>query len=114
AVVRLPEVGDVDDVRVGDQARGARLAQEALDRLLAAAVAVVQDLNRHLLADVDLLGPINDAHSAASDDLAQLLLADGGAGPGIGGDDFVQDRITPREAGGNAPWISMPGHAAHS
>ena len=98
AVVRLAEVGDVDDVGVVDEARGARLAQEALDRLLAAAVAVVEDLHRHLFTDVDVLGAVDDAHAAAPHDLAQLVLADGGAGPGVGGDHLIQVRIAPRQA----------------
>ena len=55
AVVRLAEVGDVDDVRVVDQARRARLAQEALDRFVAAAVTLVEDLHGDFLADVDVL-----------------------------------------------------------
>ena len=98
AVVRLAEVGDVDDVGVVDEARRARLAQEALDRLLAAAVAVVEDLHRHLFADVDVLAAVDDAHAAAPDDLVQLVLADGGTGSGVGGDHLVQIRIAPRQA----------------
>ena len=55
AVARFAEVGDVDDVRVVDQARRARLAQEALDRFVAAAVALVEDLHGNFLTDVDVL-----------------------------------------------------------
>jgi len=97
AVARLAEVGHVDDVGVIDEARRARLAQEAFDRLLAAAVAVVEDLHRDFLADVDVLAAIDDAHPATPDDLAQLVLAQRRPRAGIGGHHLAQDRHARRE-----------------
>jgi hypothetical protein len=62
-------VGDVDDVRVADLRRGARLAPEPLDQVRHAAVARVQDLERDPLADVDVLGEVDLAHAALADQL---------------------------------------------
>ncbi len=49
------EVGDVDDVRVVDRGRRARLAEEAMDRLLVARELRMQHLHRDRLLDVDVL-----------------------------------------------------------
>jgi hypothetical protein len=98
AVVRLAEVGDVDDVGVGDEAGGPRLAQEAFDRLLAAAVTLVEDLHGDLFADVHVLAAVDDAHAAASHDLVQLVLADRRAGAGVRRNHLAQYRIAPQQA----------------
>ena len=74
-VLGLAEVGHLDDVGVVDQAGRARLAQEALDGLLAAAEALVQDLHGDLAADVHVLAAIHDPHAATPDDLVQAVLA---------------------------------------
>ena len=114
-VVRLAEVGDVDDVRVIDQARRARLAQEALDRLLAAAVPLVEDLHRDLLADVDVLAAVDDAHAAATHDLAQLVLADAWCrlGRPQGSSCSISDRAS-TSGRGMIPQVSMPAQPPYS
>ena len=114
AVVRLAEVGDVDDVRVIDQARRARLAQEALDRFVAAAVTLVEDLHGNFLTDVDVLAAIDDTHAAAADDLVQLVLADRRAGPGVRRNHLAQCRIAPQQAEGIIPQVSMPAQSPYS
>ena len=75
------EVGDVDDVRVVDRRRRARLAQEAMDRLLVARELRVQDLHRDGLLDVDVLAAVDGAHAAAAEDLVEAVVADRGAEP---------------------------------
>ena len=64
AVVGGAEVGDVDDVGVLDARGGARLAPETLDQIGRARVRRVQDLDRHALADLDVLGLVDAAHAA--------------------------------------------------
>ena len=68
-------VGDVDDVRVADLRRGARLAAEALDEVGHPAVARVQDLERDPLADLDVLGEVDLAHAALADQLDRPVAA---------------------------------------
>ena len=70
AVLGRAEVGDVDDVRVADARRRARLAPEALDQVLLPSSTRVQDLDRDALADLDVLGGVDHAHAALAD-LAQ-------------------------------------------
>src|SRR2546427_492286 len=76
------EVGDVDDVRVVDRGRRARLAEEPMDRLLIARELRVQDLHRHRLLDVDVLAEIHRPHAAAAEDLVEPVVADVVAEPG--------------------------------
>ena len=70
------EVGDVDDVRVVDRRRRARLAQEAVDRLLVARELRVQHFHRDRLLDVDVLAEVDGAHAAAAEDLVEPVVAD--------------------------------------
>ena len=79
-----------------EQLLGEVQQREALDRLLAAAIAVVEDLHRDLFADVDVLASVDDAHPAASDNLVQLVLAHRGTGSGVGRNDSVQIRLAGR------------------
>ena len=74
AVLGRAEVGDVDDVRVPDARRGARLAPEPLDQVLLARVGRVQDLDRDALADLDVLAGVDGPHAALAD-LAQDAVA---------------------------------------
>jgi hypothetical protein len=96
-VVRLAEVGDVDDVRVIDQARRARLAQEALDRFVTAAVTLVEDLHGNFLTDVDVLAAIDHTHAATTHDLVQLVLPERRSGSGVRRDHLAQCRIAPHK-----------------
>jgi hypothetical protein len=70
------EVGDVDDVRMIDRGRGARFAQEAMDRLLVARELRVQHFHRDRLLDVDVLALIDGAHPTAAEDLVEPVVAD--------------------------------------
>ena len=70
------EVGDVDDVRMVDRRRRARLAQEAVDRFLIARELRVQHFHRDGLLDVDVLAEIDGAHAAATEDLVEAVVAD--------------------------------------
>ena len=75
------EVRDVDDVRVVDRGRRARLAEEAVDRLLIPGELRVQDLHRDGLLDVDVLAAVDGAHPTAAEDLVEPVVADRCAEP---------------------------------
>src|SRR4029078_4231726 len=68
-------VGDVDDVRVADLRGRARFATEPLDELRHARVARMQDLERDALADLDVLGEVDLAHAAFTDELGDAIAA---------------------------------------
>ena len=61
--------------------RRARLAQEAMDRLLVARELRVQHLHRDRLLDVDVLAAVDGAHAAAAEDLVEPVVADRRAEP---------------------------------
>ena len=67
AVGRGARVGDVDDVGVADLGRGARLAAEARHQVRLPRELRVQDLERDLLADLDVLGLVDGAHAAGAE-----------------------------------------------
>ena len=63
----LAAVVDADDVRVRER-RGARgLAAEALDELLVQREALVQQLDRHAAAELDVVGAVDLGHAARAD-----------------------------------------------
>src|SRR6185312_6421742 len=76
------EVGDVDDVRMVDRRRRARLAQEAMDRLLIARELRMQHFHRDGLLDVDVLAHVHGAHAAATENLVEAAVTDVVAEPG--------------------------------
>ena len=80
AVGGAAEVGDGDDVRVGEAAGGLGLALEAARELVLAAELGQQDLDREIAAHHHVLGAVDGAHAAdadAADDA--VALADDGA-----------------------------------
>ena len=66
---RLAAVVDRDHVRVRQRGRALRLPVEALDELLVAGVALVQDLDRDPPPEHLVLGEVDVGHPAASDPL---------------------------------------------
>ena len=74
-VGRGPRVGDVDDVGVADLRGRARLAPKPLDEIGRLAVGRVQDLQRHALADVDVLGLVDAPHATLAAQLANVVAA---------------------------------------
>jgi hypothetical protein len=78
ALVLLDRV-DGDDIGVAQGRNGPRLAREALEPLLAAGELGRQHFDRHLAAELGVLGPIHLPHAA----LAQL-----------GGDLVVRNRLS--------------------
>ena len=71
----VPGVGDVDDVGVRDLRGRARLAPQPLDEIGRLAVGGVKDLQRHALADVDVLGLVDAPHAALAAQLANVVAA---------------------------------------
>ena len=67
AVGRAAEVGDGDDVGVIEARRGLGLALEAARHLVEAAELGVQELERQLLLEHDVLDAIDGAHAAAAE-----------------------------------------------
>ena len=65
--VRLAAVVDLDDVRMVQTCRGARLAREALDELGVLGVAVREHLDRDLAVQVDVVGEEDARHPAAAE-----------------------------------------------
>jgi hypothetical protein len=63
----VPEVDDLDDVRVPDGGGGLRLAVEAGERLGVAGEVGAQDLHRHGASDGQVTGAVDDAHAPAGD-----------------------------------------------
>ena len=63
----LAAVVDGDDVRVVQPGGGARLACEPLDELRVLVVAIVQDLDRDLAVQVDVLGEEDARHAPRAD-----------------------------------------------
>ena len=59
-------VEDLDDVRVADRVGGARLVEEPRQQVLVARVVLVQNLDRDAAADAGVLGQVNRAHPALS------------------------------------------------
>ena len=64
----------LDDVLALDSSGSARLALEALDHVGTSAGVTEEDLERELIARVDVLHQIDDAHSSAAE-LAQHAVA---------------------------------------
>src|SRR6185503_3335490 len=81
AILGGAEIGDVDDVGVADPRRRTCLAPEALDQLLLGRERRMQDLDRHLLANLDVLAHVDRSHPALAD-LADdaVAVVDGAAG----------------------------------
>nr|WP_293258139.1 hypothetical protein [Nannocystis sp.] len=73
ALLRVAEVGDVDDVLVVQHRRGAGLLEEAGDDLGAVAVLGGEHLHGELAADRDVLGLVDRAHAALADQLEQAI-----------------------------------------
>ncbi len=67
SVVDDAVVGDSDDIGVPDSRRRHRLAVEPGDLLLVPGEVFAQDLDRHLLAQPQVLGEVDHAHPAAAD-----------------------------------------------
>ena len=63
----------LNDVAVPDEIDRARLVEEAGDRVAALRVVLAQELERHVAADLDVLGAVDAAHAAAADDLGQSV-----------------------------------------
>jgi hypothetical protein len=68
AVLGHTELEHADDVRVVNGAREASLAQEASHAVGARAVLGRQELQRHAVAQQDVLGQIDRAHAAAPEE----------------------------------------------
>ena len=88
--VRLAGVVDRDHVGVVDRRRQPRLRQEALPEDLVLGDLGSDQLQRHLPAEVGVLGEIHDAHAAAPEQGLDAVTAELGAEAGIGrhGDSF--------------------------
>jgi hypothetical protein len=69
------EVGHVDDIRVPNLARGARLVQELVDRALSSGKAVVKDLDRDGPAQHHVLALVDDPHPTFTEDAVDLVVA---------------------------------------
>ena len=72
--VVLVEVVDRADVRVIERRRGARLAAEALDRLLGRGVAGGRTLSATWRPSFSVLGAIDDAHAARAELVEDLVV----------------------------------------
>jgi hypothetical protein len=83
--LRLAAVVDRDDVGVRETRRVLRLAAEALDELVVAGVAVVEDLDRDTPAEHFVLGEVDVRHAARAE-LAQDAIApiEEGVDQGVG------------------------------
>jgi hypothetical protein len=68
-----PEVLDADDVAVLDRRRGARLLLEPLHGLAVRDDLGLQQLDRELFVDVDVVGGVDLAHSALAELLEDLV-----------------------------------------
>ena len=88
--VRLAGVVDRDHVGVVDRRRQPRLRQEALPEDLVLGDLGSDQLQRHLPAEMGVLGEIHDAHAAAPEQGLDAVTAELGAEAGIGrhGDSF--------------------------
>ena len=71
------EVEDLDDAGVADRGRRARLVEEALRELGVVGQARAQDLDRGAPPDPRVLGEVDDAHAAFTDELGDPVVAEG-------------------------------------
>jgi hypothetical protein len=76
AVLRVAEVGDVDDVLVADLIDGLRLGHEPADDVRVLRELGVDRLHGDLLADDGVLGQIHDPHSPLTKLGGDLVIAD--------------------------------------
>jgi len=76
----LAEFVDRANVGMVERGGGARLAAEALQRLRIATQFFRQELQRHLPAQLEVLGTIDHAHAAAPDDIQHTIVRDRPAG----------------------------------
>ena len=93
--VALPGGEDRDDVRMVHRGRGPRLTDEPLTERLVRAQRRGQQLQRHVPAQLDVAGTVNEGHAA----LADLLLE-----PVAG--HLRTDRVPPRT------WVVAPAHSS--
>jgi hypothetical protein len=75
AVVVLAAVDDGNDARVRELRHGARLAAEALDRLLVGEVRRVQDLQRDVALEQGIVRAVDARHPSGANELEQLVAA---------------------------------------
>src|SRR4051794_10964653 len=72
----IPEVVDLDDARMLDRGRGARLVEEARHQILSVGHVAEQHLDRRMPTDQDMLADIHCPHAAFSDLADETVLAD--------------------------------------
>jgi len=76
AVIRVPEIGNVHDVRVADFVDRFGLLEKARDEARIGAQVRAQHLDGHPLADHGVLGQIDRTHASLSQDTGDLVVAD--------------------------------------
>jgi hypothetical protein len=71
--LELHQIGDVDDVAVANAVDRARLLEEARHRIPPARSVGTEQLERHLAAELDVLGAVHPAHAPVADELDQPI-----------------------------------------